>query len=396
MAETTIMSSIFPMSTTLLTRLLIIQKPLVKYSSSNGRKQEKKKHDNETQTLVIFMRQSEHTFIGRIVIKRAKPCDVKHMKLYVVSPRYSRSVGCKVPSLDSEGFECEKFHPLDHSIFNRWISSRQSHARWRFKLYDRPVPSVPFHYYLDTNVEADPIPGLCGDFFISLGKFSQGQSEPGGSRQFSLRLPKNSFIAIDDDLMNALAPWEADLVVYYLKSEKKLVYEDAWKSGQVQVHVPEAKRIVFGTVGNHQLLLDLKHDDRPAVNLGSEYLGLTSRRVDEYKFTEDFTDESSKPKQVVLGVPAKTPTFRWKKPWTIKLGKAKTYAGELLEGEGHETTGDYAENVLIVSDTLWVHLSSASTGQRYLVLHVTRPRASLTIGHLGSVVSVLFSLVSRD
>ena len=34
----------------------------------------------------------------------------------------------------------------------------------------------------------------------------------------------------------------------------------------IKVNDPEAKRIVFGTTGNYQLLLDLKHDDRPAVN----------------------------------------------------------------------------------------------------------------------------------
>ena len=39
----------------------------------------------------------------------------------------------------------------------------------------------------------------------------------------------------------------------------------------IKVHVPEAKRIVFGTTENYQLLLDLKHEDRRAVNLASEY-----------------------------------------------------------------------------------------------------------------------------
>ena len=39
----------------------------------------------------------------------------------------------------------------------------------------------------------------------------------------------------------------------------------------IKVHVPEAKRIVFGTTENYQLLLNLKHEDRPAVNLAIEY-----------------------------------------------------------------------------------------------------------------------------
>ena len=317
--------------------------------------------DDETQTLVTFMRngQGKHTYTGRIVIKRNKPGDVKEMNLYLVGT--DRILGCKqLPSLDSEGFDCTWDFTLGHASINRGIGSRHRYNFiYDWDIDDRPVPSVPFHYHLDTNVEADPIPGLCGDFIISLGYFRGDRPERGGSRQFSLRLPSNSFLAIDDYLRDDLDDWMAAFVVYYLKSEKKLVYEhrmgyltEAWYS--VEVHVPEAKRIVFRSAGNYRLLLDLKHDDRPAVNLGSEYLGLTSRPVDEYKFTEDFTDESSKPKQVVLGVPAKTPT---ETTWKIQLGKAKTYAGEKLEGEGRTTTGDYAENALIVSDTLWVHLS---------------------------------------
>ena len=38
------------------------------------------------------------------------------------------------------------------------------------------------------------------------------------------------------------------------------------------------------------------------------------------------------------------------------FGKAKTYAGEKLETENREATGDYSENALIVSDTLWAYL----------------------------------------
>ena len=122
----------------------------------------------------------------------------------------------------------------------------------------------------------------------------------------------------------------------------------------IKVYVPEAKRIVFGTTGNYQLLLDLKHDDRPAVNLGREYLGLTSGPADDYKFTDKYIDGSSKPKQLVLGVPTKTPTeTRWK----IEFGKAQTYPGKTVEGErrGGSTTDDYAENALIVGEGLWAH-----------------------------------------
>ena len=43
----------------------------------------------------------------------------------------------------------------------------------------------------------------------------------------------------------------------------------------IKVYVPEAKSIVFGTTGNYQLLLDLKHEDRSAVNSASEYPTLT-------------------------------------------------------------------------------------------------------------------------
>ena len=94
-----------------------------------------------------------------------------------------------------------------------------------------------------------------------------------------------------------LRNWRAEYVIYYKRSDKKLVYEQllgyltkAWYT--VEVHVPEAKSIVFGTTGSHQLLLDLKHDDRLAVNLGREYFGLTSRPTGEYKFTNNFADTS--------------------------------------------------------------------------------------------------------
>lgn len=162
--------------------------------------------------------------------------------------------------------------------------------------------------------------------------------------------------------MDEIGDWEAQRVLFYLKSKKKLVFEQRLgsltkASRSVEVDVSQAKRFVFGTFGNYQLLLDLKHDDRQAVNLGIEYLGLVSRPADKYKFTEHYVDKSPKPKQLVLGVPSKKPT---ETKWNIKFGEAKTYAEVALEETPWNkgtTTGAYAENTLIVSDTLWWHLS---------------------------------------
>ena len=116
---------------------------------------------------------------------------------------------------------------------------------------------------------------------------------------------------------------------------------------------------MYGTVGSYRLLLDLKHDDRPAVNFASECFGLDSRSVEEYKFSENYADENDwKPNQLVLGVPSKTPTESTK---CIEFSKAKTYGRKVLDErpwEGDDTTGDYAENALIVGYSLWTHLSS--------------------------------------
>ena len=120
--------------------------------------------------------QGQHTFTGRIVIKRTKPGDVKEMKLYLVQA-YPNLFGCQqLPSLNSEGIDCHRNIKLGIDSINRGIGSRHRYNRiFDWKIDDRPVPSVPFHYYLDTNVEADPIPGLCGDFVISLGYFEDDQ-----------------------------------------------------------------------------------------------------------------------------------------------------------------------------------------------------------------------------
>ena len=309
-------------------------------------------YDEESQTIVTFMKDSnrKHTFTGRIIIKRTKPGDVKETKLYLV--RTKNISGCKqVPSLDKEGLDCNwDYYTLGHALINRGIGSKHR--------YDRPVPSVPFRYNLDTDLEADPIPGLCGDFIIAL----KGSHPYHEDLQYSLRLPMNSFIAISDEFMAELK--DLYYLLYYMKSEKKLVFEHRYgplteAAYTIKVHVPEAKRIVYGTVGSYRLLLDLKHDDRPAVNFASECFGLASRPLEEYKFTENYADENDwKPNQLVLGVPSKTPTESTK---CIEFSKAKTYGRKVLDErpwEGDDTTGDYAENALIVGDSLWTHLSS--------------------------------------
>ena len=309
-------------------------------------------YDEESQTIVTFMKDSnrKHTFTGRIIIKRTKPGDVKETKLYLV--RTKNISGCKqVPSLDKEGLDCNwDYYTLGHALINRGIGSKHR--------YDRPVPSVPFRYNLDTDLEADPIPGLCGDFIIAL----KGSHPYHEDLQYSLRLPMNSFIAISDEFMAELK--DLYYLLYYMKSEKKLVFEHRYgplteAAYTIKVHVPEAKRIVYGTVGSYRLLLDLKHDDRPAVNFASECFGLASRPLEEYKFTENYADENDwKPNQLVLGVPSKTPTESTK---CIEFSKAKTYGRKALDErpwEGDDTTGDYAENALIVGDSLWTNLSS--------------------------------------
>ena len=309
-------------------------------------------YDEESQTIVTFMKDSNrrHTFTGRIIIKRTKPGDVKEMKLYLVRPK--NIFGCKqVPSLDEEGLDCNwDCYTLGHALINRGIGSKLR--------YDRPVPSVPFRYNLDTDLEADPIPGLCGDFIIAL----KGGHPYHEDLQYSLRLPMNSFIAISDQFMAELK--DSYYLLYYMKSEKKLTFEHRYSrlteaAYTIKVHVPEAKRIVYGTVGSYRLLLDLKHDDRPAVNFASECFGLASRPLEEYKFAENYADENDwKPSQLVLGVPSKTPTESTK---CIEFCKAKTYGRKVLDErpwEGDDTTGDYAENALIVGDSLWTHVSS--------------------------------------
>ena len=267
-------------------------------------------YDEESQTIVTFMRDRNrrHTFTGRIIIKRTKPGDVKEMKLYLVRPK--NIFGCKqVASLDKEGVDCSWEYTLGHDSINRGIGSKHRYnSIYGWNIDDRPVPSVPFRYNLDTDLEADPIPGLCGDFIIAL----KGSHPYHEDLQYSLRLPTNSFIAISDEFMADLK--DLYYLLYYMKSEKKLVFEHRYgplteAAYTIKVHVPEAKRIVYGTVGSYRLLLDLKHDDRPAVNFASECFGLASRPLEEYKFTENYADENDwKPNQLVLGVPSKTPT----------------------------------------------------------------------------------------
>ena len=70
--------------------------------------------------------------------------------------------------------------------------------------------------------------------------------------------------------MDEISDWEAQRVLFYLKSKKKLVFEQRLgsltkASRSVEVDVPQAKRFVFGTFGNYQLLLDLTV--KPVVHL---------------------------------------------------------------------------------------------------------------------------------
>ena len=184
--------------------------------------------------------------------------------------------------MDKEGVDCNWEYTLGHDSNNRGIGSKHRYnSIYGWNIDDRPVPSVPFRYNLDTDLEADPIPGLCGDFIIAL----KGGHPYNEDLQYSLRLPTNSFIAISDQFMAYLK--EAFNLLYYMKSEKMLVFEHRYSrlteaAYTIKVHVPEAKRIVYGTVGSYRLLLDLKHDDRPAVNFASECFGLASRPLEEY------------------------------------------------------------------------------------------------------------------
>ena len=187
--------------------------------------------DEETKTVVTFMRDSrgKHKFTGRIIIRRSKPGNVAEMKLYLVEPKslIKVQIRCKLRSLDIEELGCSSERSLQH--YKRAFGSN---------LNDRPVPSVPFHYRFNTNVEADSIPGLCGDFIISLGDFL-----PAAVQKFSLLLPENSFIALDDEFMDEIDDWEAQRVLFYLKSKKKLVFEQRLgsltkASRSVEVDVP--------------------------------------------------------------------------------------------------------------------------------------------------------------
>ena len=111
--------------------------------------------DEETKTIVTFMRDSrgKHKFTGRIIIRRSKPGNVAEIKLYLVEPKslIKVQIRCKLRSLDIEGLGCSYERSLQH--YRRAFGSN---------INDRPVPSVPFHYRFNTNVEADPIPGLWG------------------------------------------------------------------------------------------------------------------------------------------------------------------------------------------------------------------------------------------
>ena len=269
------------------------------------------------------------------------------MKVYLVEQR-KHDFGCEqVPSLHSEGLDCiVSFTLTDPDSINGKLRPTRGY---------RPVPGVPFHYNLDTvALKAEPISRLCGDFIISfLHREEDLVSRDGlNTTVYSMELPENSFITIANQYMDLLKHEKAHYVLLYKKAVKTLVYKlhkgKKWRYS-LGIEVPKDKRIVFGITGNYQFLLDLKHDDRPVVNIGSEYVALTSRPTDEYKFTKNYVNEISKPKQLVLAVPAKTPT---ETKWKIRSGETKTY------------TGDKAENALIVDYVLWAYLSREENDMR--------------------------------
>ena len=92
---------------------------------------------------------------------------------------------------------------------------------------DRPVPGFVFNYDLNTNIKANPIPSLCVDFIISLDPILLAGDRPyAESSEFSLQLPANSFITTGHlYFMGDLKPWRAFYVLYYKRSDKKLVLE---------------------------------------------------------------------------------------------------------------------------------------------------------------------------
>ena len=271
-------------------------------------------YDKETQTLVTFIRDSEDRhikFTGRVILKRTKPGNINKINVYLVEQRKHYFRCEQVPSLHSEGLDCiVSFTLTDPDGINGKLRPTRGY---------RPVPGVPFHYNLDTvALKAEPVSRLCGDFIISFFHREEDLVSRDGLNMtvYSMELPENSFITIFDQYIDLLKHEKAHYVLLYKKAAKTLVYKlykgKKWRYS-LGIEVPKAKRIVFGITGNYQLLLDLKHDDRPVVNIGSEYVALTSRPTDEYKFTKNYVNEISKPKQLVLGIPAKTPTeTKWK------------------------------------------------------------------------------------
>ena len=311
--------------------------------------------DSETQTLVIFMRDSSgnHKSTGKVIFKRTKRTSTGTIGDIQLNRPKHHSIYCDYNDFDFNNpatILCFQRHRLKHNIM-RDIGLGPSDKH--FTPDDRPVPEVPFYYYMKESFKVSEIPGICGDFIIKLGPvlYYSGDNLPcGQTRQVSLEMPSSSYVALSDSLFDEISNYENHAYALYYTS-KKLVFEfrpDAL-CHTVEVTLTGAKRIVSGTVGNHQLLLDLQHDKRSDVNLGSEYIGLKKRPEQDYRFDKNYYDLGTQPKQIVLGAPAKDKTFPER--WRIELGEARSY------NYHNPGTGNYAENALIVTDTLWAFLS---------------------------------------
>nr|BAJ78235.1 toxin [Actineria villosa] len=319
-------------------------------------------YNSETQTLVIYVRDSNdrHVYTGRIIFKRTKAGDIGQMHRYLASTQNTHR-SCEVHGLKKDGLYCS--HPTRLSEERNEMGTDQRMAR--------PVPNIPFRYCTDVagDFNADPIPGLCGDFMLILSRKHRVIPFETTSK-YTLTLPQNSLLIIDDEYISEwsteekmrYSPFSA---FYYERSHKKLFSESrntrlGWRHdrlaqvrGTIELSVPQANGIVFGTAEATNFYLISNMTTGMAL-LESEYLALASRPRYAFNFTEDHIDESDKPKQVVLGIPYRSAIT---KQVTITLGKATTAYGEYAHSIGQKATGDYAENALIVNNILQEYLT---------------------------------------
>ena len=162
-------------------------------------------------------RQGRHTFTRRIIIKRPNTTSCT----WFASP--------SLASLDSR-LGCSSEYTLGHGHqLTEGLAVFIDTTDFMGGIYidDRPVPGFVFNYDLNTNIKANPIPSLCVDFIISLDRIlSAGDRPYAESSEFSLQLPANSFITTGHlYFMGDLKPWRAFYVLYYKRSDKKLVLE---------------------------------------------------------------------------------------------------------------------------------------------------------------------------